>query len=236
MSRPGVARRAARCRRRTHRGGARPARCHRPAPPASREPRSRSGWGQPTRRAPVPSTVELTAVVPAFSRDGDTPTSVHPAGHRLDCRPRGLQADGSGGRPPATAVPNPDGRAHQRSRDCGGASSPRLPPAGAAMSADRPARAAVIGSNPGTGGSAGGDLGAFAGRLGMGRLACGHEAPPTRPGFCSPTWHYAMIALAVSICACPRVHLTADQRQRNAPRTWKDRPCTCAKTGQDASF
>jgi hypothetical protein len=30
------------------------------------------------RRAPVPSTVELTAVVPAFSRDGDTPTSVHP--------------------------------------------------------------------------------------------------------------------------------------------------------------
>jgi hypothetical protein len=44
MSRPGAARRAARCRRRTHRGGARPARCHRPAPPASREPRSGSGW------------------------------------------------------------------------------------------------------------------------------------------------------------------------------------------------
>jgi len=64
----------------------------------------------------VPSTVELTAVVPAFSRDGDTPTSVHPAGHRLDCRPRGLQADGSWG-PPATAAPSADGRAHQRSRE-----------------------------------------------------------------------------------------------------------------------
>jgi hypothetical protein len=53
---------------------------------------------QPARRAPVPSTVKLTAVAAAFSRGGDTPTTVDPAGRRLDCHPRGLQADGGAGR------------------------------------------------------------------------------------------------------------------------------------------
>jgi hypothetical protein len=39
------------------------------------------------------STVKLTAVATAFSRGGDTPTTVDPAGRGLDCRPRGRQTD-----------------------------------------------------------------------------------------------------------------------------------------------
>jgi hypothetical protein len=83
------------------------------APPASL-PARRRGAGieplatlaqarRPPRRAPVPSTVKLTAVGTAFSRGGDTPTIVDPTGRRLHCRRRGLQADGSEGRPPAAA-------------------------------------------------------------------------------------------------------------------------------------
>jgi hypothetical protein len=54
----------------------------------------------------------LTAVAAAFSRGGDRPTTVDPAGRRLHCRPCGLQADGSGGRSPAAAAP--ERRPHRR--------------------------------------------------------------------------------------------------------------------------